>query len=126
MDSGSVGTINLPSAMAAFKIIFTRIDNQAIIYVNGVEVWDSGVITNNPLLNKEVDIMDNLIPGVNNIRVDGINFGPWKSANPFTFDYTLFSNDIPISKVYQTSNIEDLTTAGTTVVASSQIQVIQK
>ncbi|MEM7371420.1 MAG: hypothetical protein AAF587_22590 [Bacteroidota bacterium] len=111
--------------MASFKVTFTRIDNQAIIYVNGVEIWDSGVITDNPLLNKEVEIKDNLIPGVNQIRIDGINFGPWKSANPFTFDYTLFADEVAISHVYQTSNIEQLSTAGSTVVASSLIQVIQ-
>lgn len=75
--------------MATWNINFTRIDNRAIVTLNGTAVYDSGVIDNDPALN--INAPFEVAPGrVNQLIVSLYNTsGPPPADNPWHIAYTL-------------------------------------
>ena len=85
-----------------YSIHFSKIDNQATIYVNDSLTYNSGVIDGNPNLNIIVSLNKFLNPGLNLVRVELEN----GSGEVFeSFDekweiyYELFEDEFPIDYV---------------------------
>lgn len=76
-----------------------HVDNRLVIYLNGETVWDSGIIHNDPELNKFVEITPMLLEHsdhTNELIFEGFNdsFSSTESEgdmNPWHFHYRLLS-----------------------------------
>ena len=112
------------SNMKTIEVDFTHIDNQAIIYVNGVKTWDSGTINNDPLLNQRALITQNWRPGENELRIEGINqqLGPG-GYNPYHFQYTVYDGPEMLAQVMQKSGNGNLNHDSTSAVASTTLSI---
>lgn len=74
--------------MATWNLNFTRIDNQVQVLFNGIQIYDSGVIDNNPVL--DINVPLNCISGLNAVNVTLLNAdGPPPAGNPWQIAYTV-------------------------------------
>ena len=108
--------------MATFKVNFTKVDNWANIYVNGLCVFSNATNAVNGALS--VDVTRYLVSGRNTVKVDGVNYSPWATANPFEFDYTITADSTVIANISQKSNVATPTTGASYVGASSSLEIV--
>jgi len=74
-----------------------NVDNRLVIFLNGEMIWDSGIIHNDPVLHKAVEITGLLNDHENfpnELIFEGFNDtfnvdGPEESMNPWHFNYRL-------------------------------------
>lgn len=108
--------------MANFKINFKHIDNWVNVYVNDLCIASHG--SSGVSANQSVDITKFLIKGDNTVRVDGVNYGPWRTANPFNFKYTITQDNTEIASISQRSNVSKPTPGSSYVGASSSLMIV--
>ena len=76
-----------------------NVDNRLVIFLNGEIIWDSGIIHDDPQLNKYIEITNLLHPNENysnELIFEGFNdtfnaFGSEEDANPWHFSYRVIS-----------------------------------
>ncbi len=92
--------------MSNFSLRFFRIDNQAQVVINNSVVWDSGVIHQNPALNKVVSL-DKWIPASGKVnvivRLHNASGSP-QSHNPWEIHYQLEKDGEAFGFVHEKSN----------------------
>lgn len=90
----------------SYAILFTKIDNKALVYVNGKLVYDSGPIDGNPELNEKFDLSKYLQAGDNEIKVqlyNGSELSEYRNDNFWEIRYEIFESGESIDFGYETS-----------------------
>lgn len=108
--------------MANFKIKFAHIDNWVNVYVNDLCVASHG--SSGVTAGQSLDITKFLMKGDNTVRVDGVNYGPWRTANPFNFKYSITQDNTEIAAIFQRSNVSKPTPGASYVGASSSLVIV--
>lgn len=90
-----------------YYILFTKIDNQAKVWVNGELKYNSGVIEGNPSnLGFKVDLSNYLSAEQNKIEIQLYNGSEDKTRSDEHWEiyYEIFENNKPIEFIHEYSN----------------------
>ncbi|MEP4532917.1 MAG: hypothetical protein ABJ004_07520 [Cyclobacteriaceae bacterium] len=90
-----------------YTILFSRIDNQAKVYIQDSLIFASKIYDGNPELNLRLDLSPYLKKGSNQVRVELINgsgAGLMEKDDHWEIYYEIFENADPIDFLTQQSN----------------------
>ncbi len=89
-----------------YFILFTKIDNQAKVYVNDSLVYESEVVDGNPDLNVKVTLDKYLKKGLNNLKIElynGSAFNQVMTDTNWEIRYEIFNGKESVDYMHQTS-----------------------
>lgn len=90
-----------------YVLVFNKIDNQARVYVNGKQIFDSGPVDGNPDLQENVELGNYLQPGDNEVRVELYNGGTemtqYRSDTNWEVRYEIFESGESVDFGYESS-----------------------
>lgn len=85
-----------------YAILFSKIDNQAKVYIEDSLIFESKVYEGNPELKLRFSLTDYLKPGFNTLRVELFNGSETATLKPdkgWQIYYEIFENEFPIDYV---------------------------
>ncbi len=94
----------------SYKIVFRKIDNKALLFVEDSLIYDSGTIAGNPDLEVEIFLTDYVKRGQIEIRIDSYNgVEPYNQADShWELVYDIYKNDEIIDFVREANDNGDV------------------
>lgn len=94
----------------SYKIVFRKIDNKAILFIEDSVIYDSGTIAGNPDLEVEIFLTEYVERGQIEIRIDSYNgVEPYNQADShWELVYDIYKNDEIIDFVREANDNGDV------------------